>query len=251
MHSVIFWPNRAATLTRTCRHRGGRTGPHSGHGAVPGPGHPTTQVGARTSRSGRSTSSPWWGRSRRLELGRARLAGRQLPGADVRDHRGLPPLLLAPHVQDQPRVPVRPRAARDDARAQQGVLWWAAHHRNHHKFSDEPEDMHSPRQRGFWWSHVQWILAPRNRRPTSIGSRTSRSTPSCAGSNRHDLFDRGRVGLRDLRASAARPRCSRATSSRSWSRGTSRSASTRSRTCGAAAATRPPMTRATTRCSRC
>src|ERR1043165_9218158 len=42
--------------------------------------------------------------------------------------------------------------------AQQGVLWWAAHHRNHHKHSDEPADVHSPVQRGFWWSHVGWIL---------------------------------------------------------------------------------------------
>ena len=43
---------------------------------------------------------------------------------------------------------------------QKGVLWWAANHRNHHKYSDQPEDLHSPRQRGFWWAHVGWILAP-------------------------------------------------------------------------------------------
>lgn len=41
---------------------------------------------------------------------------------------------------------------------QKGVLWWAANHRHHHKFSDQPEDVHSPLQRGFWWSHVGWIL---------------------------------------------------------------------------------------------
>src|SRR3954454_1134163 len=46
--------------------------------------------------------------------------------------------------------------------AQKGVLWWAAHHRNHHKFSDTPEDTHSPVQRGFWWSHLGWILDYRN-----------------------------------------------------------------------------------------
>lgn len=44
---------------------------------------------------------------------------------------------------------------------QKGVLWWAAHHRDHHKYSDQPEDIHSPVQRGFWWSHVGWILCPR------------------------------------------------------------------------------------------
>jgi stearoyl-CoA desaturase (delta-9 desaturase) len=45
---------------------------------------------------------------------------------------------------------------------QKGVLWWAAHHRNHHKFSDEPEDVHSPRQRGFFWSHMGWILVKKH-----------------------------------------------------------------------------------------
>jgi stearoyl-CoA desaturase (delta-9 desaturase) len=37
------------------------------------------------------------------------------------------------------------------------VCWWAGHHRHHHKYSDMPEDVHSPKQ-GFWWSHVGWIL---------------------------------------------------------------------------------------------
>src|SRR5688572_677050 len=43
--------------------------------------------------------------------------------------------------------------------AQKGVLWWAANHRHHHKFSDQPEDIHSPVQRGFLWSHVGWLLS--------------------------------------------------------------------------------------------
>ena len=33
--------------------------------------------------------------------------------------------------------------------AQKGVLWWAGHHRHHHKYSDEPQDIHSVRQSGF------------------------------------------------------------------------------------------------------
>jgi len=41
---------------------------------------------------------------------------------------------------------------------QKGVLWWAAHHRHHHRYSDAPEDIHSPVQKGFWWSHAGWIL---------------------------------------------------------------------------------------------
>ena len=45
---------------------------------------------------------------------------------------------------------------------QRGPLWWAAHHRQHHVKSDTVEDPHSPRQRGFWWSHVGWITAEAN-----------------------------------------------------------------------------------------
>jgi stearoyl-CoA desaturase (delta-9 desaturase) len=45
--------------------------------------------------------------------------------------------------------------------SQKGVLWWAAHHRVHHKHSDTPLDVHSVRQRGFWWAHVGWILSTR------------------------------------------------------------------------------------------
>jgi stearoyl-CoA desaturase (delta-9 desaturase) len=41
---------------------------------------------------------------------------------------------------------------------QKGPLWWAAHHRNHHKFSDTEQDLHSPRQTGFWNSHMLWFL---------------------------------------------------------------------------------------------
>ena len=41
---------------------------------------------------------------------------------------------------------------------QKGPLWWAGHHRNHHKFSDTERDLHSPRD-GFWWSHIGWIMS--------------------------------------------------------------------------------------------
>lgn len=41
--------------------------------------------------------------------------------------------------------------------AQQGALWWAAHHRHHHPHSDQTEDLHSPRQHGFWHAHIGWV----------------------------------------------------------------------------------------------
>ena len=55
--------------------------------------------------------------------------------------------------------------------AQKSVLWWAEKHRNHHLHSDTPLDTHSPRHKGFWFSHVGWMFTPR-----------------------HDQFDPKRVG---------------------------------------------------------
>jgi stearoyl-CoA desaturase (Delta-9 desaturase) len=42
---------------------------------------------------------------------------------------------------------------------QKGALWWAAHHRGHHKHSDTKLDPHSFREDGFWHSHVGWIIS--------------------------------------------------------------------------------------------
>jgi len=47
------------------------------------------------------------------------------------------------------------------ASVQRGPLWWAAHHRNHHRHTDTERDPHSPRVHGFWRSHVGWFLTPR------------------------------------------------------------------------------------------
>ena len=46
--------------------------------------------------------------------------------------------------------------------AQRGILWWAANHRRHHKYSDTELDVHSPVVRGFLYAHVGWIFVPRN-----------------------------------------------------------------------------------------
>lgn len=43
---------------------------------------------------------------------------------------------------------------------QRGPLWWAAHHRNHHRNADTALDPHSPGLRGFLWSHAGWFLTP-------------------------------------------------------------------------------------------
>ncbi|MDF1758359.1 MAG: acyl-CoA desaturase [Legionellaceae bacterium] len=45
---------------------------------------------------------------------------------------------------------------------QRGPLWWASHHRQHHMCSDSPDDAHSPKQHGFWHSHIGWFLTKKN-----------------------------------------------------------------------------------------
>ena len=44
---------------------------------------------------------------------------------------------------------------------QRGAMWWAAHHRLHHKHSDQDEDPHSPISHSLWWSHIGWIVSNR------------------------------------------------------------------------------------------
>jgi stearoyl-CoA desaturase (delta-9 desaturase) len=46
---------------------------------------------------------------------------------------------------------------------QKGVLWWAAHHRFHHRYSDTEVDVHSPMHRNFLYSHCGWHLDVKNR----------------------------------------------------------------------------------------
>lgn len=42
--------------------------------------------------------------------------------------------------------------------SQRGPLWWAGHHRYHHRHADGERDLHSPRRRGFFMSHMGWLL---------------------------------------------------------------------------------------------
>src|SRR5215813_13888892 len=42
--------------------------------------------------------------------------------------------------------------------AQKSVLWWASKHRHHHLHSGAVLDVHSPRHKGFLYSHVGWIF---------------------------------------------------------------------------------------------
>jgi stearoyl-CoA desaturase (delta-9 desaturase) len=41
---------------------------------------------------------------------------------------------------------------------QSGPITWVTTHRLHHAFTDTDKDPHSPREKGFWWSHIGWIF---------------------------------------------------------------------------------------------
>jgi len=43
--------------------------------------------------------------------------------------------------------------------AQRGPVWWAAHHREHHRKSDQEGDIHSPHVFDVVWSHMGWFLS--------------------------------------------------------------------------------------------
>jgi len=69
--------------------------------------------------------------------------------------------------------------------AQKGVLWWAAHHRDHHRFADTDRDIHSPRK-GFWWSHVGWILCDRYSATKYDGIKDFARYPELVWLDKHD-----------------------------------------------------------------
>ncbi|RAI45315.1 acyl-CoA desaturase [Rhodoplanes roseus] len=71
--------------------------------------------------------------------------------------------------------------------AQKSVLWWAAKHRHHHLHSDTVEDVHSPRQSGFFYSHLGWIFARRHD-DTDLGKVADLARyPEIAWLHRHEL----------------------------------------------------------------
>jgi stearoyl-CoA desaturase (Delta-9 desaturase) len=71
--------------------------------------------------------------------------------------------------------------------AQKGVLWWAANHRHHHRYSDQEEDLHSPARTGFWWSHVGWIMSKKYEATRFESIRDFARFPELVWLNRHHL----------------------------------------------------------------
>ena len=77
---------------------------------------------------------------------------------DVCDHCILPPLFFTPYFQNQSRMVQFIGAFVACASGQRGPLWWAAHHRMHHRHSDTEHDSHSPHHKNFLWSHTLWFM---------------------------------------------------------------------------------------------
>ncbi len=72
--------------------------------------------------------------------------------------------------------------------AQKGILWWAAHHRGHHKHSDTASDPHSPITSGFIYAHLGWIFVPRNNAIDYQAIRDLSGFPELRWLDRHPLW---------------------------------------------------------------
>jgi stearoyl-CoA desaturase (Delta-9 desaturase) len=44
---------------------------------------------------------------------------------------------------------------------QRGPLWWSDTHRQHHRYTESPDDPHSPVSHSFWYSFVGWYVDPK------------------------------------------------------------------------------------------
>jgi stearoyl-CoA desaturase (delta-9 desaturase) len=77
---------------------------------------------------------------------------------------------------------------------QKGPLWWAANHRTHHRFTDTDRDPHSP-QRGFWWSHVGWLLCDRYSRTDFDVIDDFARYPELRWINKHDWIGPWSLGV--------------------------------------------------------
>ncbi len=92
------------------------------------------------------------------------------------------------------RVPQLVMAFGGTTAAQKGPLWWASHHRDHHRYSDTDKDVHSP-QRGFWWSHVGWILCDKYAETKWDRIRDFAKYPELRWLNKHDWVGPWLLGI--------------------------------------------------------
>ena len=76
---------------------------------------------------------------------------------DVCNYSLLSPLLFSSRIQNRKNRSVS-RCPYRMFSGQRGPLWWAAHHRRHHRHSDAEDDVHSPHTKSLLWSHTLWFM---------------------------------------------------------------------------------------------
>lgn len=72
--------------------------------------------------------------------------------------------------------------------AQRGPCWWAAHHREHHRHSDDEPDPHSPWWKGTLWSHTAWFLTDKGRATNWEGIPDWRKVPELVWLEKYHLI---------------------------------------------------------------
>jgi len=78
--------------------------------------------------------------------------------------------------------------------AQKGPLWWAGHHRTHHKFTDNPGDPHTPKD-GVFWSHIGWIMCDKYGRTDQQAIKDFVRYPELRFLDRHDWIGPWALGI--------------------------------------------------------
>ncbi len=74
------------------------------------------------------------------------------------------------------------------ASGHRGPIWWAMHHRQHHRHSDQALDVHSPVVYSFWRAHMGWLMLP-STAPTDLDAAKDLSrVPELVWLNRWHMF---------------------------------------------------------------
>lgn len=68
---------------------------------------------------------------------------------------------------------------------QGGPLWWVAHHRSHHRYTETEKDIHSPETQGFWRAHIGWMLSPESFRENGANARDLHKLPELKFLQKH------------------------------------------------------------------
>ena len=79
--------------------------------------------------------------------------------------------------------------------AQRGVIWWSAIHRHHHRYSDTPRDVHSPRHTGFFFSHLGWIFSRQKSKADYSTVQDLTKYPELRFLDRHPYFPAVLLGI--------------------------------------------------------